>query len=129
MSTGHDGSLTTVHANTPRDALSRLETMVLMSGMELPLRAISEQISSAVNLIVQQTRFPDGTRRITHVSEVTGMEGDVISMQDIFLFEQSGYHQDGKVHGTLKPTGLIPQCFEDLRAQGILVNLDMFQSN
>ena len=98
MNTGHDGSMTTVHANTPRDALSRLETMVLMAGIDLPVRAIREQIASAVDLIVQQSRLKDGTRKITSITEVQGMEGDVIVMQDIFVFEQTGI-ENGKIVG------------------------------
>ncbi|MCC6811121.1 MAG: Flp pilus assembly complex ATPase component TadA [Deltaproteobacteria bacterium] len=126
MNTGHDGSLTTVHANSPRDAISRLETLVLMSGMELPVRAIRDQIASAVALIVQQTRFSDGSRRITHISEVTGMEGDVISMHDIFVFEQSGFDKNGKVKGQFKPTGQVPKLYEELKARGIDVDFGIF---
>jgi pilus assembly protein CpaF len=127
MNTGHDGSLTTVHANGPRDALSRLETMVLMSGMDLPLKAVRDQIASAVDIIVQQTRFPDGSRRVTHVSEVTGIEGEVIAMQDIFTFEQKGFDADGKVTGRFRPTGVIPRFYEGLKAMGIKANLKIFQ--
>ncbi len=127
MNTGHDGSLTTVHANGPRDVLSRLETMVLMSGMDLPLRAIRDQIAGALDIIVQQTRFPDGSRRITHISEVTGMEGDVISMQDIFVFEQDGIGEDGKISGHFKPTGVIPRFFEQIGAMGIKADFTIFQ--
>jgi len=127
MNTGHEGSLTTVHANGPRDALSRLETMVLMSGMELPLRAIRDQIASAVDVVVQQTRFPDGSRRVTHVSEVTGIEGDVVSMQDLFVFTQRGFDQSGKVQGTLGPTGAVPRFYEDLQAVGIEADRSIFQ--
>jgi len=127
MNTGHDGSLTTVHANGPRDALGRLETMVMMAGMEFPMRAIRDQIASAVNIIVQQTRFPDGSRRITHVSEVTGMEGDVITMQDVFVFEQKGFGDDGRVAGEHTPTGAIPRFFESLNALGITPNFKIFQ--
>jgi len=129
MNTGHDGSLTTAHANSPRDVLSRLETMVLMSGMELPLRAIREQISSAVDLIVQQSRMPDGTRKITHITEVTGMERDVILTQDIFSFRQSGFDTDGKVIGEYKAHGIIPNFVQELRQRGIKVNLEIFNSN
>jgi pilus assembly protein CpaF len=127
MNTGHDGSLTTVHANGPRDALSRLETMVLMAGMDLPVRAIRDQIASAVDVIVQQTRFPDGSRKITHITEVTGMEADVISMQDIFVFEQQGFEEGGKVAGQHRPTGAIPRFYEKLRAMGIEADLSIFQ--
>ena len=108
MNTGHDGSMTTAHANTPRDTLSRLETMCLMAGMDLPVRAIREQIASAVDLIVQQDRLKDGTRKITGITEVQGMEGDVIVMQDIFTFQQSGI-ENGKIVGRMKPTGIRPK--------------------
>ena len=128
MNTGHDGSLTTVHANGPRDALARLETMVLMSGLDLPIRAIREQAASAINIIVQQTRFPDGSRRVTHISEVTGMEGDVISMQDIFLYEQEGFDDKGTVQGTFKATGFIPRFYEKLKSMGIEADLAIFQT-
>ena len=127
MNTGHDGSLTTLHANTPRDALSRLETMVLMSGMELPIRAIREQIANAVNLIIQQTRFADGTRKVTAISEVSGMEMDVITMQDIFTFKQEGFDADGKVEGRFIATGLVPKFYDDLQRRGIPVNMDIFR--
>jgi pilus assembly protein CpaF len=126
MNTGHDGSLTTLHANTPRDALLRLETMVLMSGMELPVMAIRQQIASAVDLIVQQTRYSDGSRRVSRVSEVVGMEGDIITMQDIFIFKQYGYDANGKVQGELVPTGMIPKFYDDMRERKIPVNTDIF---
>src|SRR5215213_867428 len=118
MNTGHDGSLSTGHANTPRDMLSRLETMVLMGGVDLPVRAIREQISSAVDLIVHQSRLKDGTRKITNITEVQGMEGDTIVMQDVFVFEQSGVI-DGKIQGKLKPTGIRPKFVETFEAMGI----------
>ena len=127
MNTGHDGSLTTAHANTPRDALSRLETMVLMSGMELPVRAIREQISGAIDLIVQQSRQSDGSRKVTYITEVVGMEGEIITLQDIFLFEQTGLGKDGKVLGNFTPTGIVPKFFEDLRKRGTEVDMGMFQ--
>ena len=127
MNTGHDGSLTTLHANTPRDCLSRLETMVLMSGMELPIKAIRDQIAGAVDLIVQQSRFPDGSRRITHITEVTGMEGDVITMQDIFVFKQDGYNEKGKVVGRHVPTGFVPKFYEDLEHRGIKADFNVFR--
>lgn len=119
MNTGHDGSLTTGHANSPRDMLSRLETMVLMAGMDLPVRAIREQIASAVDLIVQQSRLQDGSRRITHLTEVQGMEGDVITLQDIFIFEQTGRDTGGKITGYFKPTGIRPKFLEKMTANGI----------
>ncbi len=127
MNTGHDGSLTTLHANTPRDALSRLETMVLMSGMDLPVKAIREQIASAVNLIIQQTRFADGTRKVTAISEISGMEMDVITMQDIFSFKQEGFDGDGKVMGRFIATGFVPRFYDDLQRRGIPVNMDIFR--
>ncbi len=127
MNTGHDGSLTTGHANSPRDILSRLETMVLMSGMDLPLRAIREQIASAIDLIIQQTRFADGSRKITHITEVQGMEGDKITLQDIFVFEQRGYDAQGRMVGETKCTGFVPKFVEDLRRQGVEVAQEIFQ--
>ena len=118
MNTGHDGSMSTGHANTPRDMLSRLETMVLMAGVELPLRAIREQVSSAVDLIVHQNRLKDGTRKITNITEVQGMEGDVIIMQDVFVFEQTGV-VEGKIQGQLKATGIRPKFTEKFEVMGI----------
>ena len=127
MNTGHDGSLTTLHANTPRDALSRLETMVLMAGIELPTRAIREQASSALDLIVHQARLRDGTRRITHITEVTGMESDVISLQDLFAFDfHAGVDEYGRYRGTLRPTGIRPSFLERLADQGILTPAGLF---
>ena len=126
MNTGHDGSLTTGHANGPRDMLSRLETMVLMAGMDLPMRAIREQIASAVDLIVQQTRLRDGSRKITHLTEVQGMEGDVVTLQDIFVFEQTGKDGEGKIVGRLKPTGIRPKFIDKLTANGIKVSNETF---
>jgi pilus assembly protein CpaF len=127
MNTGHDGSMSTGHANTPRDMLSRLETMVLMAGMDLPLRAIREQISSAVDLIVHQNRLKDGTRKITHITEVQGMEGEVIVMQDVFVFEQTGM-TDGKIEGRLKPTGIRPHFVERFEVAGIHLPPNIFGS-
>ena len=127
MNTGHDGSLTTVHANSPRDVVSRLETMVLMSGMELPSRAIREQISSAVDLIVHESRFSDGTRRITHVTEVMGLEGTQTIMQDIFEFKQTGVSSDGKIQGYLAPTGSVPSFFEQIKLRGLELDPAIFQ--
>lgn len=126
MNTGHEGSLTTAHANTPRDMLSRMEVMVLMAGMDLPIAAIREQIASAINIIVQQSRFPDGSRKITYITEVTGMESGVIQMQDIFRFEQSGYDEDGKVTGEYKATGQVPDFYEQMRKRGLDVDMGMF---
>ena len=125
MNTGHDGSLTTLHSNSPRDALARLETMVLMAGMDLPHRAIREQMASALDLIVHQERMRDGIRRITSVSEVVGLEGDTIVMQDIFRFQQAGV-EDGKVIGRLRPTGIRPKFMEKLEASNIRVPAETF---
>jgi pilus assembly protein CpaF len=127
MNTGHDGSLTTLHANTPRDALARLETMVLMSGMDLPVRAIREQIASAVHLVVQQQRFADGSRKVTAITEVSGMETDVITTQDIFLFKQEGFHPDGRVAGRFVATGFVPAFYDDLQRRGIPVDMSIFR--
>ena len=127
MNTGHDGSMSTGHANTPRDMLSRLETMVLMAGMDLPLRAIREQISSAVDLIVHQNRLKDGTRKITNITEVQGMEGDVIVMQDVFVFEQTDI-VEGKIKGRLKPTGIRPHFVEKFDVMGIHLPPNIFGS-
>ena len=126
MNTGHDGSLTTVHANSPRDVISRLETMVLMSGMELPSRAIREQIQSAVDIIIHESRMPDGSRKVTAITEVTGMEGNQIVMQDIFTFNQTGVGPDGKVLGAMKPTGAIPTWLDQVKSRGIEVDMGMF---
>ncbi len=128
MNTGHDGSLTTVHANTPRDVISRLEVMVMMSGMELPVRAIREQVASAVDLIVQQSRFSDGSRRVTHISEVTGVEGDIVQLNDIFLYRQQGFDDQGRVRGAFEPTGAVPHFFQELRERGIQVDMSLFGS-
>jgi len=127
MNTGHDGSLTTLHANSPRDALARLETMVLMAGMDLPVRAIREQIASAIQIIVQQTRFPDGTRKISYITEVTGMETETISLQDIFRFKQEGFTKEGKINGRFVPTGFLPKFYEELRCRGISVDATLFR--
>ncbi len=125
MNTGHDGSLTTGHANTPRDMLSRLETMVLMSGMNLPIKAIRDQVSSAIDVIVQQSRLMDGSRRITHITEVQGMEGDVIILQDIFKFEQRGVDNNGKVKGEFVSTGIMPKFVQKLKDKGISIPPDI----
>ncbi len=127
MNTGHDGSLTTVHSNSPRDTLSRIETMVLMAGFDLPVRAIREQISSAVDLIIHVARLKDGTRRVTHVTEVEGMEGDIITLQDLFLFDYGmGVDDDGRYKGRLKATGIRPTFSEELENQGIRLPADLF---
>ncbi len=127
MNTGHDGSLTTVHANSPRDALARIETMVAMGATNLPERAVRQQIASAIQLVVQQTRLSDGTRKVTSISEITGMEGDVITMQEIYLFEKLGVTEDGKVVGRFRATGVRPKACERLKASGIHLPPDMFE--
>jgi pilus assembly protein CpaF len=127
MNTGHDGSLTTVHANTTRDALYRLDTMVAMANLNIPERAIRAQIASAVNLIVQVSRLSDGTRKITNISEVTGMEGDIITMQDIFVFDRTGTGPGGKVTGRFRATGIRPKCSERLATSGMPLRADMFE--
>ena len=129
MNTGHDGSLTTLHANTPRDAIARLETMVLMSGMELPVKAIREQIASAVHLIVQQTRFSDGTRKICYITEIAGMEVDIVTLQDIFYYKQEGFTDEGKVRGRFVASGFVPKFYDDLQRKGIPVNMSIFRED
>jgi pilus assembly protein CpaF len=128
MNTGHDGSLTTLHANSPRDALSRMETMVLMAGMDLPVRAIREQVASAVQLLIQQDRMKDGSRKIVGITEVQGMEGDVIVMQDIFVFEQTGI-EGGKIVGRMKPTGIRPKFIEKFESSNIYLPPNIFGFN
>jgi pilus assembly protein CpaF len=129
MNTGHDGSLTTLHANTPRDALARLETMVLMAGMDLPVRAIREQVASAVHLIIQVSRLRDGSRKITHITEVLGMEGEVITLQDLFVFDyNAGTDPAGRFVGRLQPTGLRPRFLESLVAHGVTVPVETFMA-
>jgi pilus assembly protein CpaF len=125
MNTGHDGSMTTAHSNGPRDTLSRIETMVMMAGMELPVRAIREQISSAIDMIIHQERLRDGSRKVVNITEISGMEGDVITMTDIFLFETTGY-EGGKVVGRLRPTGLRPKFMDKIEAAGIHLPASIF---
>jgi len=127
MNTGHDGSLTTIHANSPRDALYRLDTMVAMANLNIPERAVRQQISSAVNLLIQISRMPDGTRKVTAITEITGMEQDVITMQDIFLFERTGLNKDGKVTGRFRATGVRPKCAERLAAMGTPLPIELFE--
>src|SRR5207249_2328114 len=129
MNTGHDGSLTTVHANTPRDAVARIENMVLMAGFELPMKAIREQIASAVHLIVQVSRLRDGSRRVTHCTEIAGMEGPVVTMQDIFLYEQQGIDENGKVVGVMRSTGLRPKFADRIESMGIPLPPEIFMSD
>jgi pilus assembly protein CpaF len=126
MNTGHDGSLTTLHANSPRDAISRMETMVLMAGMDLPLKVVRQQISSAVDLIIQQTRLKDGSRKVTAITEVVGMEGDIVVLTDIFKFEQTGLGQEGKILGELKATGIRPIFTPRLDAAGFKLGAEIF---
>ncbi|MDD5483227.1 MAG: ATPase, T2SS/T4P/T4SS family [Kiritimatiellae bacterium] len=126
MNTGHDGSITTVHANSPRDVIARLETMTLMSGIDLPSRAIREQITSAIHLIIHTARMSDGTRKVTHITEVSGQEGDRITMQDIFTFTQSGIDHNGKVIGVFKPTGAVPTFMEEIGTRGLSIDRSMF---
>jgi pilus assembly protein CpaF len=128
MNTGHDGSLTTAHANTPRDCLARIEVMVMMAGMDLPIRAIREQIASAVRFIVQQNRFSCGSRKVTHITEITGMEGDIIQLQDIYLYKREGFGADGKVKGQHIATGQIPEFYEELASRGLDIDLGIFNS-
>jgi pilus assembly protein CpaF len=119
MNTGHDGSLTTIHANTPRDALSRLETMIQMTGMRLSERAMRQQIASAIDLVLQVARLSDGSRRVTSISEITGMEGETITMQEIFQYERTGVGPNGQVVGRFRPTGIRPRFAERLKASGL----------
>ena len=128
MNTGHDGSLTTAHANTPRDMLRRMEVMVLMAGMDLPVTAIREQIASAVHIVIQQSRFGDGTRKITNISEITGMESGTIQLNEIFRFQQDGFDEKGHVKGDFMATGVVPHFYEELQARGIQVDMSIFKS-
>jgi pilus assembly protein CpaF len=126
MNTGHDGSLTTAHANTPRDLMARLGVMVMMSGMELPDKAVREQIASAIDIVVQQARFSDGSRKITHITEITGMESGTVQMQNIFTFKQKGFDEDQRVRGEFTATGRVPEFYEELGSRGIAVNMNLF---
>ncbi len=126
MNTGHDGSLTTVHANSPRDGLSRLETMALMAGLDLPARAIRDQIASAIQLVVQQARLQDGSRRVTHITEVTGQENGTFTTADVFVFRQTGVAPDGTVYGQFAPTGYVPSFIDGLSRRGIKVPREIF---
>jgi pilus assembly protein CpaF len=126
MNTGHDGSISTVHANTPRDALARIENMILMASLDLPSRAIREQMASAIQVILQVSRFADGSRKLTHVSEVAGMEGQVVTMQDIFRFEQTGVDPEGRVRGVFRSTGIRPRFAEKFESLGISLAPNIF---
>jgi pilus assembly protein CpaF len=127
MNTGHDGSLSTVHANTTRDALSRLETMVLMAGMDLPERAIREQLSSAIHVVLQLARLSDGSRKVVSLSEITGMEGNTVVMQDVFFFEREGIGPDGKVLGRFRATGVRPTFAKKLKVMGVDIPAGVFE--
>ena len=127
MNTGHDGSLTTIHANSPRDAVARMETMAMMANLNLPEKAVRRQIASAITIVIQVSRFNDGTRRVTHLTEITGMEEDVVSMQDIFVFERQGISPDGRVLGTFTATGIRPKFADKLKASGITVPASFFE--
>ena len=129
MNTGHDGSLTTIHANSPRDAIARMETMALMANLNLPEKAIRKQIASAVTLVLQVARFNDGTRRVTHITEITGMEDDVVSMQDVFVFEKQGVASDGSILGSFTATGIRPKFAEKLKASGITLPANLFEQS
>ena len=129
MNTGHDGSLTTLHANTPRDAISRIETMALMGGIDFPIKVIREQMAGAVQLIVQQARLRDGSRRITHVTEIAGMEGDKVILQEIFRFQEEGLDAEGKVKGALRASGLRPTFCTKLETHGFKLPQDMFMTS
>jgi pilus assembly protein CpaF len=130
MNTGHDGSICTLHSNGPRDTLARMETMVLMAGMDLPMRAIREQVASAVDLIVHQARLKDGSRRITHITEVERMEGDVITLQDVFVFDHgAGFDRDGKAQGRLRSTGLRPKFLEKMAHANVMVDPMLFATD
>jgi len=127
MNTGHDGSLTTIHANNPREAVNRLEVMVGMASANMGVRAIRQQISSAVDLFVQVARFSDGSRRITYITELTGMEGEIITMQDLFVFDKLGITESGKVMGRFRATGIRPRFYDRLQACGITLAPEIFQ--
>ncbi|MGH8513955.1 MAG: ATPase, T2SS/T4P/T4SS family, partial [Gammaproteobacteria bacterium] len=127
MNTGHDGSLSTIHANTPRDALSRLETMIMMAGLQLPVRAMRAQIASAIHVVVQLERMEDGKRRMISIQEIQGMEGDIVTMSEIFRFQRMGMDKDGNVKGEFQATGLVPKFHEHLRQRGMELDLAMFR--
>jgi pilus assembly protein CpaF len=129
MNTGHDGSLTTVHSNSPRDAIARLETLIMMAGMDLPVKVIRQQVASAIDLVVQQTRLKDGSRKVVAITEVAGMEGDTIVLSDIFKFEQTGVTPDHKIIGEMKPTGIRPMFSPRLEAAGFKLGAQVFGAN
>jgi len=125
MNTGHEGSLTTIHANSPRDAIIRIENMVMMAGFDLPIRAIREQIAAALQLFIQLTRFPDGRRRVTQVTEIMGRKGDLITTQDLFVFHQQGVDEKGRIHGQLESTGVVPTFVDRFAARGVTLDLGL----
>ena len=127
MNTGHDGSLATLHANTPRDALSRLENMISMTGLQLPISAMRSQIASAIDVVLQLERMEDGTRRVTSIQEIQGMEGDIITMSEIFCFERQGLDEEGKIIGRYSATGLVPNFADTLRQRGLAVDVSLFR--
>jgi len=129
MNTGHDGSMTTTHANSPRECIGRLETLCMMSGMELPARAIREQISSAVNLIIQIQRLSDGSRKVTSITEVCGMQGDTVTLQEIFRFKETGFDKNRKIIGTFQAMGMIPTFIEELDAKGVVIPRELFSND
>ncbi|MBT6714859.1 MAG: Flp pilus assembly complex ATPase component TadA, partial [Elusimicrobiaceae bacterium] len=126
MNTGHEGSLATIHANTPRDTITRLEAMCMMASAELPIWAIREMISSAVDVVVQLSRFSDGSRKVTHITEITGREENNVKMQDLFRYKQTGINKEGKVQGAFTPTGIIPSFYDDFKAKGLEVSKEIF---
>jgi pilus assembly protein CpaF len=129
MNTGHDGSLTTIHANTPRDALSRVENMVAMTGISFPIKALREQIASAIDLVIQIARHEDGKRRVVSLAEINGMEGEIITMSEIFSFRREGLDEDGNVLGSLKPTGIVPAFYKKMASKGIHIPIEVFQGS
>jgi pilus assembly protein CpaF len=128
MNTGHEGSLTTIHANSPRDCLARIENMIMMAGFELPIRAIREQIASAIHMVIQIARLPDGSRRLTHVSEISGMEGQIVTMQDLFRFQQEGVDTEGRVLGELRGTGIRPKFADRFEIAGIHLPQELYNT-
>ena len=128
MNTGHDGSLTTAHANSPRDMIARLEVMVMMSGLDLPVAAIREMVASAIHIIVQISRYSDGSRRCTNITEITGVESGIVSMQDVFRYQQEGFDENGKVKGYFEATGVIPHFYEEMRQRGLPVDMSIFSN-
>lgn len=127
MNTGHDGSLTTIHANTPRDALGRIENMVSMTGISFPSKALRAQIAAAINIVIQVSRLEDGSRKLVSIQEINGMEGDIITMSELFTFDRTGVDEDGKVAGRLRATGVVPGFYKSLKPRGIDLPIEMFE--